>query len=71
MSNIKTLKEEYDCRKMAIPAQLDEHEYETVMRLLDSNELLQRHIKRQERISFSNGMNYTSNILFGGSIREL
>lgn len=71
MSNIKTLKQEYDYRQMAVPTKLDEHEYESIFRLIESNKLLQHHIQRQERLSFIHGMNNTSNILFGDSIREL
>lgn len=71
MSNIKTLKEDYDYRQMQMTPKLDEHENESVLRLIESNELLQRHIKRLERIHFIQGMNNTSNILFGDSIREL
>lgn len=71
MSNIKTLKQEYDYLQMAVPTTLEDHEYEIVLRLIESNELLRQHIKRQERLSFIHGMNNTSNILFGDSIREL
>jgi hypothetical protein len=71
MSNITDLKEDFEYRQRALPANLEEHELETVWKLLDSNDLLQRYLTREKKVSFLQGMNNACNTLFRDSIREL